>query len=35
VATVATGWTAACDSVTVATTNGWYTNVDDLVLAGG
>ena len=31
--TVATGWTAACSNVTIATTNGWDTNFDNLVYA--
>jgi hypothetical protein len=35
VATIATGWTANCTSVTVTSSNGWGTNFDDLVLAGG
>jgi glucose/arabinose dehydrogenase len=30
--TVATGWTAACANVTMSSTNGWYTNIDNVVL---
>jgi hypothetical protein len=33
-ATIETGWTDACTSVTVASSNGWDTNFDNLVLAG-
>jgi hypothetical protein len=29
---VPTGWTTACSTVTLATTNGWYTNFDNLVV---
>ncbi len=32
VATIATGWTAPCATVTVTSSNGWDTNFDDLVL---
>jgi hypothetical protein len=32
VATIQTGWTAACASVTIGTSNGWDTNFDNLVL---
>jgi hypothetical protein len=28
---IATGWTQACSTVTIASTNGWDTNFDDLV----
>ena len=31
VATLVTGWTAGCTSVTVGSSNGWHTNFDDLV----
>jgi glucose/arabinose dehydrogenase/endonuclease YncB( thermonuclease family) len=30
-ATIATGWTASCTSVTATSSNGWDTNFDDLV----
>jgi Domain of unknown function (DUF4082)/Bacterial Ig domain/Purple acid Phosphatase, N-terminal domain/Fibronectin type III domain len=32
VATIATGWTGTCSSVTISSTNGWDTNFDNLVL---
>jgi hypothetical protein len=32
VATILTGWTAACSTVTISSTNGWDTNFDNLVL---
>ena len=35
VATLRTGWTAPCSPVTIVSTNGWDTNLDNLVLAGG
>jgi hypothetical protein len=31
-ATLRTGWTTPCTSVTVASSNGWFTNFDNLVL---
>ena len=31
-ATIATGWTAACSTVTVSSSNGWDTNFDNLVI---
>ena len=31
VATIVTGWTAGCTTVTVGSSNGWHTNFDDLV----
>ena len=31
-ATIQTNWTGACSSVTLATTNGWNTNFDNLVI---
>jgi hypothetical protein len=31
--TITTGWTGACTTVTVATTNGWDTNFDNFVIA--
>jgi hypothetical protein len=34
-ATVTTGWTGACGTVTVTSSNGWDTNFDNLVLDGG
>jgi len=34
-ATIATGWTSACASVTVASSNGWDTNFDNFVLNPG
>jgi hypothetical protein len=33
--TIRTGWTTACSSVTVSSTNGWHTNFKNLVLGGG
>jgi hypothetical protein len=30
--TIQTGWTAACSSITVGSTNGWNTNFDNLVI---
>lgn len=33
-ATVETGWTDTCASITIASTNGWDTNFDNLVFAG-
>jgi hypothetical protein len=35
VITLATGWTGPCAIVTVGSSNGWDTNFDDLVHAGG
>jgi hypothetical protein len=37
VATIITGWSGTCSNITVASTNGWDTNLDNLVLttAGG
>ena len=35
IATLRTGWTTPCSPVTIASTNGWNTNFDNLVLAGG
>jgi O-glycosyl hydrolase len=37
VATIITGWSGTCSNITVASTNGWDTNFDNLVLttAGG
>jgi hypothetical protein len=32
--TIATGWTASCSTVTVASSNGWDTNFDDLTYDG-
>jgi hypothetical protein len=32
VATISTGWTAACTPVTISNTNGWNTNFDNLVV---
>lgn len=32
VVTIATSWTDVCSSITIATTNNWMTNFDDLVL---
>ena len=32
IATIATGWAGTCTRVTVRSTNGWFTNFDDLVL---
>jgi hypothetical protein len=34
VATLTTGWMGTCASVTVATSNGWGTNFDDIVIGG-
>jgi hypothetical protein len=31
-ATIATGWTGTCAAVTVASSNGWDTNFDTLVV---
>lgn len=31
-ATIRTGWTSACSSVTISTSNGWATNFDNLVI---
>jgi hypothetical protein len=31
-ATIATNWTGVCSSVTIATTNTWWTNFDNLML---
>ncbi|HVP05113.1 MAG TPA: S8 family serine peptidase [Dehalococcoidia bacterium] len=33
--TITTGWTATCSSVTMASTNGWDTNYDDLSIQSG
>jgi hypothetical protein len=33
-ATLTTGWSSTCTTVTVGSTNGWNTNFDDLVHAG-
>jgi hypothetical protein len=33
VATINTGWDTPCSTVTLASTNGWNTNFDDLVIA--
>jgi hypothetical protein len=33
VATVTTGWTGTCTTVTVGSSNGWDTNFDDLEYA--
>jgi hypothetical protein len=33
--TIATGWTATCTTITVGSSNGWDTNLDDLVYDGG
>ncbi len=33
--TIATGWTGTCGSVTLASSNGWDTNFDRLVLGSG
>jgi len=33
--TIATGWTATCTTVTIISTNGWDTNLDNLVHDGG
>jgi hypothetical protein len=35
VQTIATGWTAACSPVTIATTNTWHTNFDRLMIDNG
>jgi hypothetical protein len=35
VATLNTGWTGTCSSVTLTSTNGWDTNFDNLVLDAG
>jgi hypothetical protein len=32
-ATVTTGWTGTCTTITVSSTNGWDTNFDNLVHA--
>jgi hypothetical protein len=32
-ATISTGWTGACTTITIASSNGWDTNYDNLVLA--
>ena len=29
--TIATGWSVACATVTLGSTNGWDTNVDNLI----
>ncbi len=34
-ATIATGWTGTCTTVTVGSTNGWDTNFDNLVIDDG
>ncbi|MGH2350967.1 MAG: malectin domain-containing carbohydrate-binding protein, partial [Chloroflexota bacterium] len=34
VATINTGWTGACTTVTIGSSNGWNTNFDDLVISG-
>ena len=31
-ATISTGWTGACSTVTIGTSNGWGTNFDNLVI---
>jgi hypothetical protein len=31
VLTIATGWSTACTTVTIGSTNGWFTNIDTLV----
>jgi hypothetical protein len=31
--TISTGWTGTCTSVTIASTNGWDTNFDNLVIS--
>jgi hypothetical protein len=33
--TVQTRWTGTCSTVTITSSNGWDTNVDDLVHTGG
>src|SRR4051794_7253416 len=33
--TITTSWTAACSPVSIASTNGWNTNYDDLVIDAG
>jgi len=35
VATLRTGWAAPCSPVTIASTNGWDTNFDNLTFSGG
>jgi hypothetical protein len=32
VATIQTGWTGACSTVTIGSSNGWSTNFDNLVV---
>jgi hypothetical protein len=34
-ASIATGWTDACQTAILLVTNGWDTNVDDFVYAVG
>jgi hypothetical protein len=34
-ATIATGWTGTCTTVTVSSSNGWDTNFDNLAVGGG
>ena len=33
--TISTGWSGTCSSVTLGSSNGWDTNFDNLVIAGG
>ncbi|MEX1254799.1 MAG: flexitail domain-containing putative surface protein [Dehalococcoidia bacterium] len=35
IATIPTGWAGTCSSVTIASTDGWVTNFDDLVFTSG
>jgi hypothetical protein len=30
--TIQTGWTGTCTTVTIVSTNGWWTNFDNLIL---
>jgi hypothetical protein len=31
-ATITTNWSGACTTVTVSSSNGWYTNLDNIVI---
>ena len=33
IATIQTNWTAPCTSVTISSSNGWFTNFDNLVIS--
>jgi hypothetical protein len=35
IVTISTGWSGTCTTVTVGSTNGWWTNFDNIVFDGG